>query len=169
MDLHGKALEECDWGLEPTVGHVIGEDGGKRLAFPAGSVRQVIRYTRPLPVETSNPLVLGVIHYRNEYLPVISLKPGLDGVAVHPDHAIVMVTACGMSFGIRVDRVLDYAEIATASLEEGQDGNEAGYPFVKTVTQLHSQPVLIVDLEQVVKFSEEVQPESVAKEQLAAS
>jgi purine-binding chemotaxis protein CheW len=121
--------------------------GGHRSGLPAEVVLELQRMVAVVPLPGAPVVVDGVIDVRGAVVPVIDLRArfGLPGCPPAPSEHLVLVRARDRTVALRVDRVLDLVEIASAAVASAS-GLPAG-PHLRGVTVLEDGLLLIHDAE----------------------
>jgi len=112
----GKAIVNVD---EPTVKLVVFEVAGESFAFPAGSIREILAGATVFFVPGCPVSLEGVINVRGDIESVIGLAPllGLPAGEAGAGSMILLGHDGAMSSGIRVDRVVDVADVARTAIQ----------------------------------------------------
>ena len=98
---------------------VIFSLGEEEYALPITRVQEIIRYSQPRTVASSQPWIRGVINLRGKIVPVCDLAQRL-GVSVAPVEqakTVIVETAIGTA-GVVVDDVEEVLTIDATQLEE---------------------------------------------------
>src|SRR3981081_3280250 len=97
--------------------------GEEEYALPITEVHEIIRYTEPRSVASSDPSVRGVISLRGKIIPVYDLAPrrGLDHPASGEAKIVIVETAEDVA-GVVVD---DVEEVITVSGDQLDDAPTA--------------------------------------------
>ncbi len=127
--------------------------GGETYALPGGAVREVMRYSPPLPVPGAPASLPGIISQRGAVLPVADLRPLLQLAATPPDKATRLVVAQhdDVSLALIADAVSDLVELPEIALEPPPSGLDAARSRLLRATAQHDgRLVALLDLEAVV-------------------
>jgi purine-binding chemotaxis protein CheW len=92
--------------------------GGEEYALPIAQIQEVIRYTKPRSVASSDAWVIGVISLRGKIVPVVDLA-GRLGVSATSDEEskIVIVETADQTVGMIVDAVDEVISIEQQQLD----------------------------------------------------
>lgn len=141
---------ENDRGIEPNAPHVVFEVGRRWLGVPALHIKEAIKCSRLMLIRNSNPLVIGLMRYRRDFLPVFDLGRafGEAEALLFEAKEMVIGEARGCMFGLLTDRVIDFAEIPEAAIIHRElNDREIGYnKFFRGLALFQRQSVLLVDL-----------------------
>ena len=93
--------------------------GEEEYALPIQQVQEIIRYSEPRPVSSTEPWIRGVISLRGKIVPVYDLGLRL-GLLAEPgdDQKIVIVETDAGTAGVVVDEVEEVLTISTDQLDE---------------------------------------------------
>ena len=125
--------------------------GDEEYALPITQVHEIIRYTKPRSVASSDPSVRGVISLRGKILPVYDLatRLGVDHAEVSDAKIVIVETADDMA-GVIVD---DVEEVITIDAEQIGEAPTAGigpsHP-VDGVAKIGDRLVVLLDPEGIV-------------------
>jgi chemotaxis signal transduction protein len=108
--------------------------GADRYGIPVSSVREVLPQARIAPVPGAPVAVAGLIQVRGEIRPVYDLLQRLQIPAAAPrpakeDETVILLSAGGREFGIRVDSAEEIRSWRPENLQPGQT------PWVAGVTE----------------------------------
>jgi purine-binding chemotaxis protein CheW len=117
---------------------------GERYGVPIDQVQEIIRYTQPRSVASSDSRVRGVINLRGKVIPVLDLASHL-GVSSTGDGSrnIVIVEAHAATVGILVDEVDEVLSVSADQVEELPAASSGRGRIAKTDDAL----IVILDLE----------------------
>ena len=106
--------------IEGAQQFVVFRLGGEEYALPIAQIQEVIRYTRPRSVASSDAWVIGVISLRGKIVPVVDLA-GRLGVSATSDEEskIVIVETADQTVGMIVDAVDEVISIEEDQLDTG--------------------------------------------------
>jgi chemotaxis signal transduction protein len=119
---------------------------GEQYAVPIGSVREIIRYTKPTPVGASRGLIQGMINLRGRVLTVVDLsgrlghQPEIDGRT-----QILVLEVVNGTVGLIVDMVDGVREIPAADIQPL--GVAAGEGVGDEIAAADDRLVVLLDLE----------------------
>jgi purine-binding chemotaxis protein CheW len=117
---------------------------GEQYALPIGSVIEIIRYTRPRSIRTTDPWVRGVIGLRGKIIPIFDLAARV-GLPADPDtesDKIVIVDTAGGPIGFTVEEV-DEVLIVTPEQIESVPGGAGDEP--DEIVKLGDRLVVLLD------------------------
>jgi purine-binding chemotaxis protein CheW len=124
--------------------------GEEEYALPITQVHEIIRYTEPRSVASSDPSVRGVISLRGKILPVYDLATRLgvehDAVAVSEAKIVIVETASDMA-GVIVD---DVEEVITIDAEQIGEAPIAGGRAIDGIAKVGDRLVVLLDPEGIV-------------------
>ncbi|QEC46847.1 chemotaxis protein CheW [Baekduia soli] len=123
--------------------------GDEEYALPITQVHEIIRFTEPRSVASSDPSVRGVISLRGRILPVYDLatRLGLDHPGEVTDAKIVIVETADDMAGVVVD---DVEEVITVDLEALEDAPTAGGRAIDGIAKIGDRLVVLLDPEGIV-------------------
>jgi purine-binding chemotaxis protein CheW len=120
---------------------------GERYAVPIGSVREIIRYTRPTPVPATSSLIQGMINLRGRVLPVVDLSTRLGRqLQVDARTRILVLEVANGTVGLVVDTVEGVRRIPgsrIAPLPVATAGDGLGHE----IAAIDDQLIVLVDPE----------------------
>src|SRR4051794_28374178 len=123
--------------------------GEEEYALPITEVHEIIRYTEPRSVASSDPSVRGVISLRGKILPVYDLatRLGVEARDASAEAKIVIVETDDAMAGVIVD---DVEEVLT--IESGQLGEApiAGGRCIDGIVKVEDRFVVLLDPEAIV-------------------
>ncbi|MCG0238028.1 MAG: chemotaxis protein CheW [Firmicutes bacterium] len=122
-------------------------------AVPIGQVREVVAWTRPMPLPGSPPHVEGVLSLRGEVIPVVDLSRRFGRTRSVPDaqSRILVVEIAGQVAGVVVDAVTEVLTLADGALQPVAPAfRNPDDPLVVGVFHRGDDLVVLVDLERVV-------------------
>jgi purine-binding chemotaxis protein CheW len=122
--------------------------GEEEYALPITQVHEIIRYTEPRSVASSDPSVRGVISLRGKILPVYDLatRLGLDHAGTSEAKIVIVETAEDMA-GVVVD---DVEEVITIDAEQLDDAPLAGGRAIDGIAKVGDRLVVLLDPEGIV-------------------
>lgn len=123
------------------------ELGGRRFALPAADVREIVRAVALVALPSGPPIVEGIIDVRGQVVPVLDIRKRfrVPPKALDPGEHFVLASAGARLVALRVDAVLDLAQVRRADIEDARDV----LPFSEHVAGVAKLPdglVLIHDL-----------------------
>jgi purine-binding chemotaxis protein CheW len=124
--------------------------GKEEYALPITQVHEIIRYTEPRSVASTDPSVRGVISLRGKILPVYDLATRL-GVGIRPtrpsEAKIVIVETASDMAGVIVD---DVEEVITIDAEQIGEAPSAGGRGIDGIAKIDDRLVVLLDPEGIV-------------------
>jgi purine-binding chemotaxis protein CheW len=122
--------------------------GDEEYALPITEVHEIIRYTEPRSVASSDPSVRGVISLRGKIIPVYDLatRLGLDHTAAGEAKIVIVETAEDVA-GVVVD---DVEEVITVSGDQLDDAPTAGGRAIDGIAKIGDRLVVLLDPEGIV-------------------
>ena len=121
------------------VFHLAGEE----YALPIGQIKEVIRYTPPRQVASSDPFTIGVISLRGTVLPVGDLAVRLGVFSEQTeDSKIVIIETASKSAGVIVDAV---DEVLTVNSDRIDSTSLVTQDLVSGIARLDQRLVVILD------------------------
>ena len=143
---------------ESLVGQVVVFSfGGEEYALPIGRVQEIIRYTPPRSIASSNPALLGVINLRGRIVPVcdplLRYDKAAEEEAIDADAAwgdgkkiVIVETATGVA-GIVVSSV---SEVLTLTAEQVEASPTTADDCYLGVAKVGDRLIALLDPDQVV-------------------
>ncbi len=122
--------------------------GEEEYALPITQVHEIIRYTEPRSVASTDPSVRGVIFLRGKILPVYDLatRLGVDHAEVSEAKIVIVETAQDMA-GVIVD---DVEEVITIDAEQIGEAPSAGGRSIDGIAKIDDRLVVLLDPEGIV-------------------
>jgi purine-binding chemotaxis protein CheW len=122
--------------------------GEEEYALPITQVHEIIRYTEPRSVASSDPSVRGVISLRGKILPVYDLatRLGVEHAEVSEAKIVIVETAEDMA-GVVVD---DVEEVITISSDQLDEAPTAGGRGIDGIAKIGDRLVVLLDPEGIV-------------------
>lgn len=145
----GKAIVNVD---EPTTKLVIFEVAGEVFAFLATGIREILSGATVFFVPGCPPSLEGVINVRGDIESVIGLASLLGRTAGRGgDASMILLGRDGaMSSGIRVERVIDVADVARSAIQSPPAAlSDVTRRLTLGVFSHHGRPVTLLDLGRV--------------------
>jgi purine-binding chemotaxis protein CheW len=123
--------------------------GEEEYALPITQVHEIIRYTEPRSVASSDPSVRGVISLRGKILPVYDLatRLGLDHARSGAEAKIVIVETAEDMAGVVVD---DVEEVITISADALDEAPTAGGRAIDGIAKIGDRLVVLLDPDGIV-------------------
>src|SRR3954469_17012379 len=123
--------------------------GEEEYALPITQVHEIIRFTEPRSVASSDPSVRGVISLRGKILPVYDLatRLGMEHSASDADAKIVIVETAEDMAGVVVD---DVEEVITIDGEQLDEAPTAGGRGIDGIAKIGDRLVVLLDPEGIV-------------------
>jgi purine-binding chemotaxis protein CheW len=93
--------------------------GEEEYALPIQQVQEIIRYSEPRPVSSTEPWIRGVISLRGKIVPVfdLALRLGLHAEAGDDQKIVIVETEAGTA-GVIVDEVEEVLTVGNDQLDE---------------------------------------------------
>jgi purine-binding chemotaxis protein CheW len=122
--------------------------GEEEYALPITQVHEIIRYTEPRSVASSDPSVRGVISLRGKILPVYDLatRLGVEHAEVSEAKIVIVETAEDMA-GVVVD---DVEEVITIDGDQLDEAPTAGGRGIDGIAKIGDRLVVLLDPEGIV-------------------
>jgi purine-binding chemotaxis protein CheW len=116
--------------------------GSEEYAVPIGHVQEIISYTAPRPVPSSDPCCRGVISLRGKIIPVFDLAMQL-GVFAEPadDQRIVILEGPAGIAGVIVDDVDEVLEVDESDFEPMP---QSGSAAVESVVEMKDRLIVLL-------------------------
>ncbi len=123
--------------------------GDEEYALPITQVHEIIRYTEPRSVASTDPSVRGVISLRGKILPVYDLatRLGVEHAAEVSEAKIVIVETAHDMAGVIVD---DVEEVITLDAEQIGEAPSAGGRAIDGIAKIDDRLVVLLDPEGIV-------------------
>jgi purine-binding chemotaxis protein CheW len=125
--------------------------GEEEYALPITQVHEIIRFTEPRSVASSDPSVRGVISLRGKILPVYDLatRLGVEHADVSEAKIVIVETAEDMA-GVVVD---DVEEVITIHGDQLDEAPTAGGRGIDGIAKIGDRLVVLLDPEGIVGAS----------------
>jgi purine-binding chemotaxis protein CheW len=122
--------------------------GEEEYALPITQVHEIIRFTEPRSVASSDPSVRGVISLRGKILPVYDLatRLGVEHADVSEAKIVIVETAEDMA-GVVVDNV---EEVITIDGDQLDEAPTAGGRGIDGIAKIGDRLVVLLDPEGIV-------------------
>jgi purine-binding chemotaxis protein CheW len=122
--------------------------GDEEYALPITQVHEIIRFTEPRSVASSDPSVRGVISLRGKILPVYDLatRLGVEHADVAEAKIVIVETGDDMA-GVVVDDVEEVITIGASQLDEAPT---AGGRAIDGIAKIGDRLVVLLDPEGIV-------------------
>lgn len=127
--------------------------GDEFFALPVGIVREIIDHRDTFRIPNGPDWLLGLTDVRGEAVPTVDLRRrlGLDAVVPTPATRILVVDATladrQLMLGLVVDRVVDVASFAAASIDPSPDiGVRWNASYIRGVVRSDKGFVVLLDL-----------------------
>jgi purine-binding chemotaxis protein CheW len=122
--------------------------GEEEYALPITQVHEIIRFTEPRSVASSDPSVRGVISLRGKILPVYDLatRLGVEHAEVSEAKIVIVETAEDMA-GVVVD---DVEEVITINGDQLDEAPTAGGRGIDGIAKIGDRLVVLLDPEGIV-------------------
>lgn len=123
--------------------------GEEEYALPITQVHEIIRFTEPRSVASSDPSVRGVISLRGKILPVYDLatRLGIPHAEAAGEAKIVIVETAEDMAGVVVD---DVEEVITIDGEQLDEAPTAGGRGIDGIAKIGDRLVVLLDPEGIV-------------------
>jgi purine-binding chemotaxis protein CheW len=123
--------------------------GDEEYALPITQVHEIIRFTEPRSVASSDPSVRGVISLRGKILPVYDLatRLGMEHRSSDVEAKIVIVETAEDMAGVVVDDVEEVITIDSDALDEAPT---AGGRAIDGIAKIGDRLVVLLDPEGIV-------------------
>lgn len=117
----------------------------EEYALPIGQVHEIIRYTEPRTIASSDPCVHGIISLRGRIVPVfdLSTRLGLERSEATADSKIVIVESGDDMAGVIVDDVEEVLTIESSQIDEAP--TSAGSGCIDGVAKIDDRLVVLLD------------------------
>jgi purine-binding chemotaxis protein CheW len=126
--------------------------GAEEYALGIEDVHEIIRYTEPRAVSSSDESVRGVISLRGRILPLFDLSVRLGVTATHDlDTARIVVVSDGDEMaGLMVDSV---TEVLTVDAEQFADAPVPGTEWIAGVVRVEDRLLILLDHKAITALS----------------
>ena len=130
--------------------------GDEEYALPITQVHEIIRYTEPRSVASSDPSVRGVISLRGKIIPVYDLatRLGMAHAESVADAKIVIVETADDMAGVVVD---DVEEVITIDGDALDEAPTAGGRGIDGIAKIGDRLVVLLDPEGIIGRSDLVE------------
>ena len=117
--------------------------GSEEYALPIGAVHEIIRYSEPRTVASSEPWIRGVIGLRGKIIPVFDLaaRMGLEPTGTEPGK-IVIVSNGASQAGVIVD---DVDQVLTVGADALEDVPTAGAGSIEAIAKIGDRLVVLLN------------------------
>jgi purine-binding chemotaxis protein CheW len=117
--------------------------GSEEYALPIGAVHEIIRYTEPRTVASSQPWIRGVIGLRGKIIPVFDLaaRMGLEPTGTEPGK-IVIVSNGASQAGVLVD---DVDQVLTVNEDQLEDVPTASAESIAAIAKIGDRLVVLLN------------------------
>jgi purine-binding chemotaxis protein CheW len=135
--------------------------GDEEYALPITQVHEIIRFTEPRSVASSDPSVRGVISLRGKILPVYDLatRLGMEHRSSDVEAKIVIVETAEDMAGVVVDDVEEVITIDSDALDEAPT---AGGRAIDGIAKVGDRLIVLLDPEGIVGAAAAPDAEAVA-------
>ena len=115
---------------------------GEQYAFPITHVQEIIRYTQPRGVASSDQWVRGVISLRGKILPVYDLAARLGAASeITEQHKIVILETGSETTGVVVDEV---DEVLTIQADQLEPAPGADSTLIDSIAKLDERLIVLL-------------------------
>jgi purine-binding chemotaxis protein CheW len=115
---------------------------GEQYALPIGHVQEIIRYSPPRPVASSDYWVRGVLSLRGRILPVYDLAARLGIASEVSEHSKIVIVETGSeTTGVIVD---DVDEVLTVEAEQFEEVASANPTLIDAIVKVGDRLVVLL-------------------------
>lgn len=117
-------------------------------------VQEILGFIPTTSIPKVPDCILGVINLRGKVVPVVDLRRlfGMEAKPLSGDTCIIVVEVSQTVVGIVVDRVLEVAEIAPASLEPAPEfGGSVNTAFIDSLAKQEASVVILLNITAALK------------------
>ncbi len=140
-------------GLE-TEKYCVFQRGNETLAILATAVREVALRPSIALVPDADPMLAGLCHLRNEFLPVVQLSDYEGAFRESPHQQIMVFTAANGSWALLVDRVIGLVPLEVSL--SSQVGSAGGWTSALMGSASHEDQIIqVLDANALFRFVEE--------------
>jgi purine-binding chemotaxis protein CheW len=142
--------------------------GEEEYALPITQVHEIIRFTEPRTVASSDPSVRGVISLRGKILPVYDLatRLGMEHADAAADAKIVIVETDEDMAGVVVD---DVEEVITIDGDQLDEAPTAGGRCIDGIAKIEDRLVVLLDPDAIVGAAPVFEADAADAEDLRAA
>jgi purine-binding chemotaxis protein CheW len=117
--------------------------GSEEYALPIGAVHEIIRYSEPRTVASSQPWIRGVIGLRGKIIPVFDLaaRMGIEPTGTEPGK-IVIVSNGASQAGVLVD---DVDQVLTVDEDQLEDVPTASAGSIEAIAKIGDRLVVLLN------------------------
>jgi purine-binding chemotaxis protein CheW len=116
--------------------------GGEQYALPIQQVQEIIRYTQPRAVASSDHWVRGVLNLRGRIVPVYDLAARLGVTTeVSEESKIVIVESASQTTGVIVDEVDEVLTVESQQFEQAPGADPA---LVDSIAKIGERLVVLL-------------------------
>jgi purine-binding chemotaxis protein CheW len=117
-------------------------------ALSIRSVREILHWTEPRRIPSTDPSVRGIISLRGKIVPVLDLATRLGLPAEHPEDAnILIIEHDGKTSGIVVDDVEDVITVAEDQLDRG--GAAVSGACIEAIAEVEDRLIVVLHHDRV--------------------
>ncbi|HBG17631.1 MAG TPA: chemotaxis protein CheW [Firmicutes bacterium] len=145
-------------GTENEQQYIIFMVGKEEFGLEVLKVQEIIRYQVPTQIPHAPTYVEGVIDFRGEVIPVLSMRKrfGLPEQEDFGFQVIVVTEVNGKIIGLTVDRVLDIANIPEDKIQLATDFTaQEKTRYLRAMGKLGNRLILLLDLNKIMDFEDE--------------
>ncbi|HBK67690.1 MAG TPA: chemotaxis protein CheW [Firmicutes bacterium] len=145
-------------GNENEQQYIIFMVGKEEFGLEVLKVQEIIRYLVPTKIPHAPMYVEGVIDFRGEVIPVLSMRKrfGLPDKEDIEFQVIIVTEVNTKIIGLTVDRVLDIANIPEDKIQLTTDfTTQEKTKYLKAVGKLGNRLILLLDLDKIMNFNDE--------------
>lgn len=146
---------------------IIFSVGDEEYGLDVLRVQEIIRYVSPTKIPHAEDFVEGVINFRGEVIPVISLRKrfGLLPQANDEFSVIIVLEMNGKIVGLTVDRVSDILNIPEEKVQEAPELScRPETKFLKAMGKLGNRLIMILNLDMIMSLRRQEELEEIIAE-----
>jgi purine-binding chemotaxis protein CheW len=142
---------------------IIFSVGEEEFGLDVLCVQEIIRYLKPTKIPHAPEFMEGVINFRGEVIPIISMRKrfGIDGLNTD-NNVIIVIEHSGRVFGLTVDAVSDLQNLPKDKIQRRFDYTiEEKTKYLRAMGKMEDRLILIPDLEKIIDLDSEIIPEEI--------
>ena len=133
--------------------YCVFESNQNWFSFPSLNIRCVIPRPAITPLPHSDPVVVGLSHVQNEFLPVVSLRSLLDlqYEATNSEQQLMIFSGAQSPWGLLIDRATDLTTLEV-SISALADGNDDWSKVVTGSATYKNQVLQVLDTDAIYRY-----------------
>jgi len=144
-----------------TESYILFELAGTTYGLRSRVVQQMEMVEQITPVPNAAPYVEGVVFSRGQVVPAVNLRQrfGFERIPHDLRTRLVVIGHAGRTVGLVVDAAREFASIAADAIQAPPEAiSGLSGKYLQSIAKLGERLVLILDVEELLKFSETDSP-----------